>query len=54
MTTEEMVGNQRNKFFWSADELSLYGVAGQRAEMAEGFQWRSQVQDLMEQLMRGA
>jgi len=47
-----MVGNQRNKFFWSTDELSLYGVAGQRAE--EGFQWRSQVQDLMEQLMRGA
>jgi hypothetical protein len=27
MTTEEMVGDQRNKFLWSTDELLLYGVA---------------------------
>jgi hypothetical protein len=32
----------------------LSWVAGQRAELAEDFEWRSQVQELMEQLTRGA
>ena len=30
----------------------LSWIAGQRAELAEDFEWRSQVQDLMEKLTR--